>query len=227
MRKRNHVAGAMLTVAALASLAWGGVWAHAGSRAQSGSSADAGDAFAPGGFSLGTSPSAVWDTSGNAIVVTCTHNLLPTFWLWGLLTGTPATHPVLMLPPSSDNGTPLMPCHTNLGGTATVRCYPAWTGQFVDNPAAAEPAEPNIDSIKLTMPHAGCVIHTSGPTCIITYNPAASPYTFAGTYNDNAGTLAINISTLPISVVGTGCPTTVATGSLHVTYTFNPKEHDT
>ena len=94
--------------------------------------------------------------------------------------------------------------------------------RFIDAATDGETVA-HADKINIVVPKAGCVVKSS-LGCTITVAPAAA-FTVSGTYTDSTGKLVVNVTNLPVSITGSGCPP-ATTSSFVSTFTTTLRLHD-
>jgi hypothetical protein len=226
-----------LGAAALATLGFTGLFAHASSNTPASETGD--HLFPNNSISIGQTTAGTCPTGGTistfctkftvpagvtgAPTVVCKHNTAAVKTpntKAGVSTATPLT--LAAIPPAFDNGpagaaTPA-PCLDQFSNTYVTVTSGTWTATVYDCPTAVttctEAAEPNTDALYVNVPHDGAVL-TSSNGCTIKVNDHSSgnvPIKVPGTYTEGNGQLKVNVTSttagIPVTIVQTtGGPT--------------------
>ena len=231
----SHKKGLIVAAAALATLGFTGLFAHASSNTTAADTLD--HLFPNNSISIAQTTAGTCPTGAtispfctkftvpagvnNAPTVVCTHNVAA---LKTPNTKAGATAPFALgvLPPAFDNGpagaaTPA-PCKDQFLNTYVTVTSGAWSATVYDCPSAittcAETAEPNTDFLYVNVPHDGAIL-TSSNGCTIKVNDHSTgnaAFKVPATYTEGNGQLKVNVtntvSGIPVTIFQTaGGPT--------------------
>jgi hypothetical protein len=220
--------GGILVATGVVALGAASVWTHASSKTHAAATTDTGDVIRPAdSFSIGTSSNVTLTIPAGGFTVTCTHNVF-VLKTPSLSATSGPTQGFRILPPTFDDGIAStgipQRCSDNSGATNAITTAGTWRASFVDG---SNDAEPGIDTVRLTIPIDGGSIWLQNGVCMVTIAPQAA-FSFTASYNDGLGTLSLDVTDLPIKVLGgPSCPTAASTAALKGTYSFKPRLSDT